>query len=629
MTASIPNGLPLHTGMEWNQTLDGMPEMVSIQDADLRTVQINRAFTEFFSRPAEELLGHPCYELYLGRSEPCSDCLHIKALNRRQPVTEDVSTADAGVPLRVTAIPLIDDSDEVAGSILIARDIRDERQAEQKYRTLFDNATDAIFVIASMAENGFGRFLDVNQVACDRYGYSRDEFLALTPSDLAPPERKPHLKEIAARQQADCGAITFEWEHVARDGTRFPVEIRSHQFLLDGHPVFLAIVRDITERKAAEEAMALRLEEMASILSSVGDGVFGMDLAGRATYVNAAFEKQTGWREEEVIGRNTHRLLHHTRSDGTPYPEEQCPVTRTVLTGSLERVENDIFWRKDGTSFPVDYTSAAFRDRSGILKGAVVVFRDITERKELEAERARRREELEREVEERTAELRSVNQELESFSYTVSHDLRGPLRTIDGYSQVMEEEYGTNLDEEARGYLHRMRHAATRMTSLLDGLLVLSRVTRRELESRKVDLSTLAGDVAEELAESAPQRKAAWKLEPGLTTRGDPALLHILLQNLFGNAWKFTQDRDPAVIEFGKTDTNHGAAFYVRDNGAGFDMRHAEGLFHPFQRLHKSGEFPGTGIGLATVYRIVKRHGGQVWAEAKPDHGATFYFTLP
>ncbi|HKJ76999.1 MAG TPA: PAS domain S-box protein [Gammaproteobacteria bacterium] len=629
MTAVVPEDLPLTLETEWKQAIEGMPDMVSVHDRDFRTIQVNQAFAEFFSQPDHALVGRPCYEIYRGLSEPCMHCPHRKAVDRRQSITEEVDASEAGVPLRITAIPLLDDSDDVIGSILIARDISNERETEQKYRTLFHNSTDAIFVIALRDANGFGGFLDVNQVAIDRYGYTREEFLSLSPKDLAPPERRPELKGIADRQRHASDTVTFEWEHVAKDGSRIPVEIRSHQVLLHGRPVFLAVVRDITKRKAAEEAMAIRHEEVTSILSSVGDGVFGMDLQGRATYVNVAFEQQTGWREEEVIGKNTHQLLHHTRADGTPYPEEACPVTRTIAAGTLERIENDVFWRKDGTSFPVDYTSAAFRDRSGVLKGAVVVFRDITERKELEAQRLRHREELEREVAERTAELRAVNQELESFSYTVSHDLRGPLRTIDGYSQVMEEEYEDALDEEARGYLQRMRNAATRMTDLLDGLLVLSRVTRRELDNKEVDLSGLAAGIANDLSESAPERPVTWQLEPGLTACGDPSLLHVLLQNLFGNAWKFTKERAPAVIEFGRTGTERGEAFYVRDNGAGFDMRHSEGLFKPFQRLHQAGEFAGTGIGLATVQRIISRHGGQVWAESAPERGATFYFTLP
>ena len=629
MKAAFPDGLPLSAEMEWAQAIEGLPDMVSIHDAQLRTLQVNHAFTAFFDQPAQAFIGRYCYDVYHGRDEPCTDCPHLRAIDGAAPVTEEVDISGLQVPLRVTAIPLLDASGNVAGSMLLARDISGERESERKYRTLFDNATDAIFVLSVLEDDGFGRFLDVNQVACDRYGYSREELLTLSPIDLAPPEKKPRIKEITERHRQQGGAITFEWEHIAKDGRRIPVEIRSHQFLLHGRPVFLAVVRDISERKAAEEAMALRVEEMASILASVGDGVFGMDLEGRATYVNAAFEQLTGWREEEVISHNTHRLLHHTRSDGTPYPEEQCPVTRTVRTGSLERVENDIFWRKDGSSFPVDYTSAAFRDSAGLLKGAVVVFRDITERKELEAERARHREELERAVAERTADLRAVNQELESFSYTVSHDLRGPLRTIDGYSQVMEEEYQEELDDAARAYLHRMRYAATRMTELLDGLLVLSRVTRRELDSKEVNLSDLAGEIADEFAESDPERTVTWDLQPELTAWGDPGLLHVLMQNLLGNAWKFTEEREPAVIEFGAARTKRGRAFYVRDNGAGFDMRHSDGLFKPFQRLHKAEEFAGTGIGLATVQRIVSRHGGQVWAESVPGQGATFYFTLP
>lgn len=391
---------------------------------------------------------------------------------------------------------------------------------------------------------------------------------------------------------------------------------------------FVHLSRDITQRKAAEEALAVRHDELASILASVGDAVFGIDLQGRATYVNTAFERLTGWHEGEAIGRNSHRLLHHTRADSTPFPEAECPIFRTLEDGTLARREDDLFWRKDGASFPVDYTASAVRDRSGTLKGAVVVLRDITERKALDEERRRHREELEREVAERTAELRALNQELESFSYSVSHDLRGPLRAIDGFSQVLEEDYADRLDADARGYLQRMRGAAARMTDLLDGLLVLSRVTRRELALETLDLSGLTREVAEELSEGEPDRAVEWRIEPGLTARGDPTLVRLLLQNLLGNAWKFTGGRERAVIEFGRRSTRRGEAFYVRDNGAGFDMQHADALFRPFHRLHGVDEYAGTGIGLATVHRIIQRHNGGVWADGTPDQGATFYFTL-
>jgi light-regulated signal transduction histidine kinase (bacteriophytochrome) len=225
--------------------------------------------------------------------------------------------------------------------------------------------------------------------------------------------------------------------------------------------------------------------------------------------------------------------------------------------------------------------------------------------------------------------LHDTNRELESFSYSVSHDLRAPLRTIDGFSQAIVEDAGPELDEESRGHLERIRNATRRMGQLIDDLLALSKVTRAEMKRERVDLSDLAAQIVSELGRLTPKRTVAVMIAPGLTATGDPQLVRLALQNLIENAWKFTGGREQAAIEVGPTKDEDGTpAFYVSDNGAGYDPKFAAKLFGPFQRLHPASEFPGTGIGLATVKRIVHRHGGQVWTEGKIDGGACFYFTL-
>ena len=224
--------------------------------------------------------------------------------------------------------------------------------------------------------------------------------------------------------------------------------------------------------------------------------------------------------------------------------------------------------------------------------------------------------------------LEDVNKELQSFSYSVSHDLRGPLRTMDGFSQALLEDHSQHLDEKGRHYVTRIRTAAQRMGRLIDDLLQLSRLTRVEMRVKPVDLSAIALAVIGELRDSEPGRNVEVQIEPGLETRGDPGLLQVALQNLLSNAWKFTSRREHAVIEFGRVNGQPDSAFFVRDNGAGFDMQYADHLFSPFQRLHADEEFKGTGIGLATVQRIIRRHSGRIWAEAAEEQGATFYFQL-
>ncbi len=229
---------------------------------------------------------------------------------------------------------------------------------------------------------------------------------------------------------------------------------------------------------------------------------------------------------------------------------------------------------------------------------------------------------------ERTTELESMNKELEAFAYSVSHDLRSPLRSIEGFSLALLEDYVDRLDDTGKSYLDRVRNATVRMGHLIDDLLKLSRVTRSEMNREHVDLSVIAKDVAGRLAESHPERSAEFDIADGLTAYGDARLLTVALENLFSNAWKFSEKAGRSVIQFGVAHWENAEAFYVKDNGVGFDMAYAGKLFSPFQRLHKIEEFPGTGIGLATVKRIINRHGGRVWIESEVDKGTTVYFTL-
>lgn len=237
--------------------------------------------------------------------------------------------------------------------------------------------------------------------------------------------------------------------------------------------------------------------------------------------------------------------------------------------------------------------------------------------------------ELEARVRRRTAELKVSNRELEAFNYSVSHDLRAPLRAIDGFSQALLEDYGDQLDEEGRGHLDRVKAAANRMGELIDSLLKLSRVSRSEMDSQLVDLSEIATEIVEDLRQRQPERVVEVSIQPDAVAQCDPVLLRSVLENLLGNAWKFTGNTDAAHIRFAATRTDGESVYSVSDNGAGFDMAYSNKLFSAFQRLHGQSEFPGIGVGLATVSRIVWRHGGRVWAEGVPDEGATFYFTLP
>ena len=381
-------------------------------------------------------------------------------------------------------------------------------------------------------------------------------------------------------------------------------------------------------KAAAEIARREHEAQFALLLDSTAEAIYGVDTDGLCTFVNPACVRMLGYRsEQELLGQNMHALIHHTFPDGRPYPKEDCLVRRSVQQGKSAHSDEEVHWRADGTSFPVEYWSHPMY-QEGRLVGAVVTFVDTTERKRAEEQIRELNARLEQRVRERTAQLETANKELEAFSYSVSHDLRTPLRAIDGFSRIVLEDHGAQLDAEARDSLERVRSGVQRMGLLIDELLELSRVGRTELHVTDVNVSQLAGEVIEQLRAGSPARQVRIMIAPGIRARGDERLLRMVLQNLLGNAWKYTRHVADPQIELGTTIQNGQTVYYVRDNGAGFDMTYADKLFLPFQRLHRPHEFEGSGVGLAIVARIVSRHGGRVWAQAAPGEGATFYFVL-
>jgi PAS domain S-box-containing protein len=375
--------------------------------------------------------------------------------------------------------------------------------------------------------------------------------------------------------------------------------------------------REAARRRSAENVLRMSEERLRLLLESVRDyAIFLLDPRGRILTWPDSAKRLKGYAADEVVGAS-HAIFYTPEDVSLGVPEEFLEATR--LEG---RAENE-GWRvrKDGSRFWADVVMTAVVS-DGEVVGFAKVTRDMTERRAAEERISALHERLRRQ----TAELESANAELQTFCYSVSHDLRSPLRAIDGFSQALLEDAAPRLDEAGRRLLGRVRAAAGRMGDLIDALLDLSRVTRQPLDRAKVDLSDLARSVAAELARSEPGRSASVEIAPGLEAEGDPRLLRLVLQNLLGNAWKFTSGKPAAAIAFGAEGSDP-AVYFVKDDGAGFDMRYAEQLFAPFQRLH-GAEFPGTGIGLATVARIVQRHGGKIWAEGKVGEGATFYFTI-
>ena len=493
----------------------------------------------------------------------------------------------------------------------------DVKTQEEKFTRAFHSSPYAI-VISRLSD---GLILDVNRGFEEITGYQPSEAVGKTTFDL-------HLwvKETD-RQQALAESTASEvqgreFEFRAKSGRQLTGLFYAEILDTENEPLVLSSISDITERKQAEQALRESEEKFRKAFLTSPDAININRMAdGMYISINNGFTQIMGYSSEEVIGKTSLELNIWANPE-----DRQALVNGLIKNGEVIDLEAH-FHAKNG-DIRVGLMSASLFEVDNVPH-IMSITRDITERKQTEEKIQQLNEGLELRVRERTAQLEAANKELEAFAYSVSHDLRAPLRGIDGWSMALLEDYHDQLDENGRKYLQSVRSETQRMGQLIDDMLQLSRVTRTEMQSSPVDLSALAQTVISRLKLSYPNRQVEVDLQPGLTCRGDVTLLGIVLTNLFDNAWKFTANRPEARVEFGQTEVDGQPAFFVRDNGVGFNMAYAQKLFGAFQRLHKTSEFPGTGVGLATVQRIIRRHGGQVWVEAQVDHGATFYFTLP
>ncbi len=381
--------------------------------------------------------------------------------------------------------------------------------------------------------------------------------------------------------------------------------------------LFRGIRREMKRRAEAEEIVRRSEENLSVTLHSIGDGVLATDAERRITRLNPVAERLTGWTQAEATGRLVDEVFKILNEDTRE--ASIIPVEKVLATGEVHGLANHtILVARDGTERPIADSAAPIRDRNGRILGVVLVFRDIIEERQAQMQ-----------VRERTAQLEEANKDLESFSYSVSHDLRAPLRHVQGYAQMLETALEGQLPEKARRFLKNINIASVEMGHLIDDLLSFSRMGRGEIAEWPVAMDTLLEAAIKSLDLMTQGRNIVWKIAPLPRVLGDAALLKQALTNLVGNAIKYTGQREKAEIEIGRAGMEGDRlVFFVRDNGAGFDMQYAHKLFGVFQRLHRAEEFEGTGIGLAIVRRVINRHGGRVWAEGKLNAGATFYFTL-
>ena len=454
-------------------------------------------------------------------------------------------------------------------------------------------------------------------------GYNADEIIGQHFSVFYPEESKEIAKsalELALRD----GRFENEGWRIRKDGTRFWAEVvitpvYDHLHRLIG---FGKVTRDLTTRRAVEESLRMSEMKFRLLVESVSDyAIFMIDPAGYITSWNTGAQRIKGYNADEIIGQHFSVF----------YPEEDMYKSQVELRGALRdgRYEDE-GWRlrKDGTRFWANVIITPVFDDQDRLLGYSKVTRDLTERRAAEDEIRILNADLERRVKDRTAELHAIIGELQSFSYTVAHDLRAPVRAIDAFTHMMLESSGAS-DPEIRRFGEKIKTNAVLMGRLIDGLLHFAGLGRAPMEMTLVDMKDLARNVIASLGSEVIERQIEWRLGELPRAHGDAALLRQVFANLIENALKFTRAREVSQIEIGYSKETSPESFYVRDNGVGFKMKYAPKLFGVFQRLHTQEEFEGTGIGLATVDRIIRRHGGKVWARGEPNQGATFYFHLP
>ncbi|MDD5266052.1 MAG: PAS domain S-box protein [Methylococcales bacterium] len=487
--------------------------------------------------------------------------------------------------------------------------------AEEQYRVMVEEMTEGAVTLALD-----GTIFYCNQRFVELLKTPMEQVVGALMQDFIPPGERPAFEELMA--QSRTAVVHRELSLQAADGTRLPVHYSTRALRVDKLEAIAAVVTDLTQLAAANQALSESEDKFRYLFehSTVGKSITSLDAV---IHVNKAFCDMLGYSEEE---------LRNHQWQAITYPDD-IELTQRALDPLIsgERESTRFIKRyltKSGAVVWADVQTVLRRDAAGKPLYFMTNAIDITGRKRDEEALSRLNAELEERVLQRTAELAAANKELEAFAYSVSHDLRAPLRSIDGFSQALLEDYAGKIDAEGKDYLQRVRAATQRMGQLINDLLNLSRVTRGELVRTTVDLSALARNVATGLQQGEPDRKVEFAIQEGMTVKGDERLLGVVLENLLGNAWKYTSRHASARIEFGQADAAGKNAWCVRDDGAGFDMEYAGKLFAPFQRLHSTEEFPGNGIGLAIVHSIIQRHGGTVWGEGAVERGAAFYFSL-
>lgn len=475
--------------------------------------------------------------------------------------------------------------------------------SEAKANSLIEYAPAAIFEMDLKNLH----FTSVNEVMCKMSGYSHDELYEIDPMVLLDEESSANLTDRIAKLKSGNSSNDLVEYHINKKDGSCIYMVFNISFIDEKLDKVFVIGHDVTIRRMYEDQLKESEERFRTLSETSLIGVGVSSIEGCILYTNKSYEQILGYSSNELIGKKIDSVYWN--------PEErQSWVTRLLNDEIIKDMEVRLK-KKDGV--PVWVAINASMISFGGNKSVMSTLQDISERKKAKEE-----------LQHYANELESANKELESFAYSLSHDLRAPLRALDGFSQALIEDYEDVLDASGNDYLMRIRNAAQNMAQITEGMLKLSEVIRYDLHWEKVNLSETVSIIAQDLKEKDPARKIEFVVAPGIYTNGDPSLLRILMYNLLENSWKFTSKSPNAVIEFNSTEIDGSDVFFIRDNGIGFDMKYSGNLFQPFQRLHPDNNFPGYGIGLATVLRVISRHDGKIWADSVVGKGTTFFFKL-